>query len=192
MLVLDAHLDLGLNALEYNRDLRLPVSEIRKSEAGMTDLRGRGLGTVAFPEMKKGDVGICVATLIGGCMKPAPPVATWNSPEQARAMTHAQMAWYRAMEEEGDLKQLLDWTDIEEHLATWETDSENAPVGYILSLEGADSLRTIDDLEYAVETNGLRALGPAHFGPTFQADLGARLNIEAHTIASRETQDNDT
>ena len=54
MLVFDAHLDLSLNALQYNRDLRLSVPEIRAAETGMSDLAGRGCGTVAFPEMRKG------------------------------------------------------------------------------------------------------------------------------------------
>jgi membrane dipeptidase len=38
------------------------------------------------------------------------------------------------------------------------------PIGYILSLEGADSLVTPDHLARAHEY-GLRALGPAHYGP---------------------------
>jgi microsomal dipeptidase-like Zn-dependent dipeptidase len=38
------------------------------------------------------------------------------------------------------------------------------PVGYILSLEGADSIITINHLERAYDY-GLRALGPAHYGP---------------------------
>lgn len=164
MLIFDAHLDLSLNALEFNRDLRLPVATIRQGEKGMTDLQAREGATVSFPEMRKGNVGICVATLIGGCMKPAAPVGSWNSPPQAWAMTQGQMAWYRAMEEDGALRQLLSWADVENHLAEWQADRENTPIGYILSLEGTDSFRTLDDLDYAVETHGLKAVGPAHYG----------------------------
>ena len=32
MLVFDAHLDLAWNAIDWNRDLRLPVDEIRRRE----------------------------------------------------------------------------------------------------------------------------------------------------------------
>ena len=39
-----------------------------------------------------------------------------------------------------------------------------APVGYILSLEGADSIVSMRHLERAYEA-GLRAIGPAHYGP---------------------------
>jgi membrane dipeptidase len=45
-LFLDAHLDLSMNALEWNRDLRWTVPEIRESEGGMTDRPDRGNGTV--------------------------------------------------------------------------------------------------------------------------------------------------
>jgi len=38
------------------------------------------------------------------------------------------------------------------------------PIGYILSLEGADSIVTLRHLERSYE-QGLRALGPAHYGP---------------------------
>ncbi len=38
------------------------------------------------------------------------------------------------------------------------------PIGYILSLEGADSIVTIGHLERAY-AQGLRAIGPAHYGP---------------------------
>ncbi len=163
MLTFDAHLDLSLNALEYNRDLRRSVWEIRADETGMTDLQGRGAGTVAFPEMREAGIGICVATQLAGCMKPAAPVGAWNSPAQARAMTQGQLAWYQAMEGDGHLRQLRDWPAVESHLDEWRADPDATPIGYLLSLEGADSIRTLDDVETSY-SQGLRALGPAHYG----------------------------
>ncbi len=163
MLIFDAHLDLSLNALEYNRDLRMTIEEIRKDEEGKTDLWGRACGTVTLPEMRKAGIGICVATQLAGCMKPAAPVGAWNSPPQAHAMTQGQLAWYRAMEAEGELRQLRNWAEVEAHLKDWGADPENCPIGYILSLEGADSIRELSDLERSYE-QGLRALGPAHYG----------------------------
>jgi membrane dipeptidase len=163
MLVFDAHLDLSLNALEYNRDLRMSVQEIRTDEAGMTDLKGRHRNTVAFPDMRKAGIGICVATQLAGCMKPPGPVGAWNSPAQAWAMTQGQLAWYRTMEDDGQLRQIRSWPELERHLAQWNSDPDQTPIGYILSLEGADSLRDLSQLERSHE-QGLRALGPAHYG----------------------------
>ena len=163
MFTFDAHLDLSLNAIEYDRDLRQPLQKIRDLEKGITFPKGRERGTVCFPEMRKADIGLCVATQLAGCMKPAAPIGAWNSPAQAHAMTQGQLAWYRAMEEDGELKQLTNWAGIEAHVAAWKADPDNTPIGYLLSLEGADSLRTLDDLQRSYE-QGLRALGPAHYG----------------------------
>src|SRR5213075_3073720 len=63
-LIFDAHLDLAMNALEWNRDLTRTVVELRASEQGMTDKPDRGNGTVSLPEMRRGGVHLCVATLI--------------------------------------------------------------------------------------------------------------------------------
>ncbi len=163
MLIFDAHLDLSLNALQYNRDLRRSVREIRADESGMSDLAGRGAGTVAFPEMRQGGIGLCVATLLAGCMKPAGPIGSWNSPAQAWAMTQGQLAWYRAMEADGALRMVRDLATLETHLGQWDEDPSSTPIGYILSLEGADSIRELDDLQSAYR-DGLRAIGPAHYG----------------------------
>ena len=57
MLILDAHLDLSMNAVEWNRDLSRPIDEIRQREAGMTDRPDRGRGTVSFDELRRGRVG---------------------------------------------------------------------------------------------------------------------------------------
>ncbi|MFT4691066.1 MAG: membrane dipeptidase [Limisphaerales bacterium] len=163
MLIFDAHLDLSLNAIEYNRDLRRTIDEIRADEAAKTDLWGRAKGTVTLPEMRKAGIGLCVATQLGGCMKPPAPVGAWNSPPQAWAMTQGQLAWYRAMEDAGEMRQVRNWPEVEAQLEAWEADPENCPIGYILSLEGADSMRDLSDVERSYN-DGLRAMGPAHYG----------------------------
>jgi membrane dipeptidase len=165
MFIVDAHLDLSMNAMEWNRDLRKPVHEIRQREHGMTDKPDRGNNTVCFPELRKGNIGLVVATQIARYVSPENPLPGWHSPEQAWAQTQAQLAWYKAMEEDGELVQIKYWEDLENHLQSWQSDSpEKKPIGYILSLEGADSIVSLSHLERAYQY-GLRALGPAHYGP---------------------------
>jgi len=163
-LIFDSHLDLAMNALEWNRDLRWTVKEIRKSEEGMTDKPDRAKGTVSLPSMREGRIGICVATQIARYVKPENKIPGWKSPEQAWAQTQGQLAWYKAMEEAGEMTQILTINDLENHLVLWEKPNENTPVGYILSLEGADSIVSLHHLERAF-SYGLRAIGPAHYGP---------------------------
>jgi len=161
-----------MNALEWNRDLTWPVSELRASETGKKDKPDRANGTVSLPEMRRGGVGICVATLIARVEHNAySPVAGWRSQAQAWAQTQGQLAWYRAMEEAGQMVQIRDAAELEKHLARWNSagEVEKTPVGYVLSLEGADSILSLDHLARARE-QGLRAIGPAHYGPGVYAN----------------------
>ena len=165
MFAIDAHLDLSMNALEWNRDLRRPASEINAREKGLTDKPDRGNATVSLYELRKGEIGLVVATQIGRYVAPDNPLPGWHSPEQAWAQTQGQVAWYKAMEEDGEMVQITDLPSLEKHIKLWKSDSEGKkPVGYILSLEGADSIVTVGHLERAYKY-GLRAIGPAHYGP---------------------------
>ena len=163
MFIIDAHLDLAMNALEWNRDLTRPIEEIRERERGLIDKPDRCRGTVSFPEMRRGGVGLCVATQIARYVAPGNPLPGWNSPEQAWATTQGQLAWYRAMEDRGELVQIRDRAGLERHVTSW-NEGNGGPIGYVLSLEGADSIVTLKYLERAFE-QGLRAVGPAHYGP---------------------------
>jgi membrane dipeptidase len=180
VLIVDAHLDLAMNALEWNRDLSKPVVEIRDRERHLTDKPDRGHATVSFAEMRRGGVGLTVATQIARYVAPGQQRSGWNSQEQAWAMTQGQLAWYRAMEERGELIQITSREALDRHLARWEGGAADAPIGFVSSLEGADSIVTLGHLERAY-AQGLRAVGPAHYGPGVYAngtmatgDLGTR------------------
>ncbi len=166
MFTIDAHLDLSMNAMEWNRDLRQPVDHLRKREVGLTDKPDRAKATVSLPELRKGNIGLVVATQIGRFVALDNPLPGWHSPHQAWAQTQGQLAWYNAMEAEGEMIQIRDLAGLNAHLALWNNSSpnESKPVGYILSLEGADSLVTLSHVEWAYRS-GLRAIGPAHYGP---------------------------
>src|SRR5258708_28511252 len=120
MLIFDAHLDLSMNALEWNRDLTLPTAEIRQREQGLSDKPDRGKGTVSLAEMRRGGIGLCVATQIARYVKPRNPLPGWHSPEQAWAQTQGQLAWYRAMEEKGQMFQIRDAAGLGKHVTLWE------------------------------------------------------------------------
>ncbi len=173
-LIFDAHLDLAMNALEWNRDLTRPLAEIRATEQGKSDKPDRGNGTISFPEMRRGGIGLCVATQIARTEHNAySPVFGWRSPAQAWAQTQGQLAWYRAMEEAGEMVNIRDAAGLAAHVGHWENlpvaPDDRRPVGYILSLEGADSILTLNHLERA-HAAGLRAVGPAHYGPGIYAN----------------------
>src|SRR5678809_1160871 len=119
MFIIDAHLDLSMNAMEWNRDLRQPLDDIRKREAGMNDKPDRGNGTVSFEELRKGNIGLVVATQIARYTAPGNPLQGWHSPEQAWAQTQAQLAWYKAMEEQGEMMMIHNARTLELMTGIW-------------------------------------------------------------------------
>ena len=164
MFILDAHLDLAMNAVEWNRDLTKSVQQIRKSEFGMSDKPDRQNNTVSLDAMRKGNIGICVATQIAR-VSFNEKLPGWNSQEEAWAHTQNQLAWYKSMEEIGEMVQIKNIDQLNNHLDLWNNEKiSKKPIGYILSLEGADSIVNMDYLEKSYES-GLRAIGPAHYGP---------------------------
>ena len=192
MFAIDAHLDLSMNALEWNRDLRQPAAAInaRERARGLTDKPDRGNAVVSFPDLRRGGIGLVVATQIARFVAPENPLPGWHSPEQAWAQTQGQLAWYRAMEEAGELVQIADRRSLDAHVARWQAaiasgaDTARLPIGYVLSLEGADSLVTLAHLERA-HAAGLRALGPGHYGPGRYAhgtDATAPLNAAGREL----------
>jgi membrane dipeptidase len=192
MFTIDAHLDLSMNAMEWNRDLRLSAAEINDRERirALADKPDRGNAVVSFPDLRRGGIGLVVATQIARYVAPDNPLPGWHSPEQAWAQTQAQLHWYRTMEEAGELVQVVDRAALDAHVARWQgalttaADRSQLPIGYILSLEGADSLITPRHLERAYGY-GLRAVGPAHYGPGRYAhgtDASASLNAAGREL----------
>ena len=149
-----------------NRDIRLPVADINGRESGLTDKLDRGKATTSLPELRKGNIGLVVATQIARYVDASNPLPGWHSPQQAWAQTQAQLAWYKTMEEAGEMVQVNNLSSLDKHLYDWKNknDGEKKPIGYILSLEGADSMIHLSYLEKAY-AYGLRAIGPAHYGP---------------------------
>ncbi|MBX3014629.1 MAG: membrane dipeptidase [Caldilineaceae bacterium] len=188
MLIIDAHLDLSMNALQWNRDLLLSTYSIRTLEAG-TPGKGRAQGTVAFPEMRRGRLALSVATLIARSTgRPAPHI-DYHSPAQAYGMAQGQLAYYRALEQQGHIRIIADRAALDSHMAEWHRWDEahpeaNAadsyptpPLGFVISMEGADPILEPAQLE-AWWQAGLRLLGPTHYGPgRYAGGTGTELGL---------------
>src|SRR5262249_25041478 len=139
MLIFDAHLDLGLNAVDWNRDLRMTVAEIRAAEQnlGMAE-PGRGTNTVSFPELRRAQVGVGVATVLARIETPINHPFGYTTPEACYAIAMAHLAYYRAMERGKAMKMIRLREDLVEHVAAYNADPSATPFGYVLSMECAD------------------------------------------------------
>jgi membrane dipeptidase len=168
MMIIDSHLDLSWNALNWKRDLTLSIEELRRAEEGTND-RKRGHNTVSFPEMQKAGVAVCLATVLARCSTLKDPLLDYPSREIASAMGVGQVEYYRLMESQGHMRMLRDRAALESHVAEWNrAGGSGTPLGYILAMEGADPILEPGQVELWWE-RGLRVVEPVHYGVSYYA-----------------------
>jgi membrane dipeptidase len=175
MIIFDWHLDLAWNALEWNRDLKLPVAEIRRREVerGYTG-PGRGTNTVSLPALCDANFAVVSATLLARHDRDWRPLgfipkSGYESAEAANAMGLAQLAYYCALERSGQVRILSDWVAMDGHVREWQTfvgggkNGDAPPLGFIISMEGADPILSPHDVG-DWWTAGLRIVSLSHYG----------------------------
>ena len=167
ILIIDAHLDLSWNALGWNRDLERTVPEIRLSEAGIAG-KARGCNTVSLPAMRRGRIGIALATVLARCNPTGRSSIDFRTQEAACATARGQLAYYRLLEERGLCRMLRTWDDLHASYSAWQQGADNEPLGFVLSMEGADPIVTPGQAEEWYR-DGLRVVGLAHYGPSAYA-----------------------
>jgi membrane dipeptidase len=168
MIIFDAHHDHAWNAIDWNRDLRQTCEEIRKyeTEVGMTD-KGRCCNTVSLPDLRRGKVIIVIATLLPRILRigAMPAIQRFAHMEAAFGHAYGQMGYYHGMCQSGHMRWIKNWPQLDEHIKQWKADEESKtlPLGFILSMEGADSILRPDQVEEWFNL-GLRIVGPTHYG----------------------------
>src|SRR3954466_11871895 len=111
--LIDGHLDLAWNALAWGRDLTLPLEELNRREAGMTDHAARRRATTSLPEMRRGQVAVCQATLLA---RAKPELRRpeghgrlsldYPTQDVAYAIAQGQLAYYRLLERRGQVRMI--------------------------------------------------------------------------------------
>ena len=168
MLIIDAHLDLAWNALQWNRNIQHSVYTIRTGESNLSG-PGRGQGTVALPEMRRGRVAVCFATLLARSTGRAIQNLDYSSPHQAYAAAQGQRAYYHALNGAGEIRLITNREELDTHIAAWqgwEAQADLTPprLGLVISMESADPILEPEQLPAWKEV-GVRIIGPAHYGP---------------------------
>ena len=184
MLMIDSHLDLAWNALQGNRDLLCSAYTIRAQEVH-TPGHGRGQGTVALPEMRRGKVALCGATLLARSTGHTVSHLDYPSPIQAFAVARGHLAYYKGLEQAGHIRIIANASQLDCHMAEWEAwdaasepdPDHTPPLGFVISMESADPILGPDDLPASWE-DGLRVIGPAHYGPgRYAGGTGTELGL---------------
>lgn len=162
-LIFDAHLDMAWNALEWNRNLELPVQKIREFEQQFSGTIP-GPNTVSWDALRKGRVGMTISTVLPRLNRKDKALTHYQSREAAYAACVGQLYYYKALVKKGVLREISGRQTLEDHVAKWEADTTGQlPIGYILSMEGSPSILSPDQIPHWFDM-GLRILGPSHYG----------------------------
>ena len=167
-LIFDGHLDLALFALAYNRDMTEPAAVSNERERGMTDAWDRGLGAISLPDMRQGRVAVCQSTLAARVNREVRSVSRldldYATQAMAYASAHGQLAYYRMLEEMGEVRILLSLKDLDGLCELWnDQDGSGLPLGIIVSMECADPILGPEQVLSWWE-DGLRSVSLTHFG----------------------------
>lgn len=194
-LIIDAHLDLAWNAVSFDRDQLLSVDQLRALEAHMTG-KSRGNCTVSLPELRRGGIAVCLATVLARAM---PSPETWSEGTAQKTLNHpnigsrrrgetilrenldfanqtiasaaaqAQLVYYQLLEQQGHLRMIRCASQLDELWSSWQhVSNDREPIGFILSMEGTDPIVDPDHASWWWD-QGLRTACLAHYGPSAHA-----------------------
>jgi membrane dipeptidase len=180
-LIFDAHLDLAINAVSFDRDLTQTIEEINAAERHMTDHPGRGRAVVSFPEMRRGSVAACLGTLLARSNLRSRPSNGYlrvdfdhAGDDMASAAASGQLAYYRLLAARNEVQMIGDAPALDRHFDLWRNaattePARKLPVGIVLSVEGSDPILGPSDCERWWR-EGLRVASLVHYGRNRYAD----------------------
>jgi membrane dipeptidase len=171
--IIDAHEDIACSALSFNRDLCLSAHETRAKEAG-TEIPNwsKGDTTLGWPDYQRGRVGLVFATIFIAPAKysdGAWDIMAYKDYADAEKLMRSQFDYYHRLTSEhpDNFRLVLNRRELKDVLEPWEDETPGEhPVGLVLSLEGAEGLRSPSQLEEFHE-RGLRLVGPTWAGTRF-------------------------
>ena len=168
MLIIDGDYPMAGGATLLQRDLTLPIDQVRNASGLLPDAPGRPTsGTMAsLPEMRRGRVAAAIVK-VGACIlrEDLHPHGEVRSDEIAYSRAQGEMAYYRILESRGQIRLLKTASDFGDHMQVWEEAGayDGLPIGMVLGMEGADPILYPEQVHewYA---DGLRVISLSHYG----------------------------
>ena len=172
-LIVDAHQDLAYNIVSFGRDYLRSVAETRQIEKNSDVIAHNGTTLLGWPEYQRGRVGIIFSTLFvppNYKMLPSWETNVYHDFAEANRLYRDQIDIYHRLADEHPEKITLLRTtyDLDLHLVKWQNpvDGYEPPVGLVILMEGAEGIRTLDELEMWWSL-GLRIIGLAWTGTRY-------------------------
>lgn len=170
-LLVDAHADLAWNILTFGRDYTRSAYETRRLEAGLPVITHNGDTLLGWPEYQQGQVALVFSTLFATPARRRLPWETlvYASFDEAHRLYRDQiLTYHRLVESHPDHFRLIrSRADLDLLLGHWQNPAEkNHPVGLLVLMEGAEAIRTLDELAEWHDL-GVRLIGPAWAGTRY-------------------------
>ncbi len=176
VLIVDAHEDIAWNTLTFGRDYTTSAYNIRTAEAASKTPDHNGSACLGRTQWITGHVGVVFATLfvspyrrrLGGW----DPMCYRNAAE-AHGLAQTQLDFYHRLEEQHpEFRIIRNRADLYTVTSCWEEETQSDKlIGLVLLMEGADPIRTPDEVEQWYE-QGVRIIGPAWAGTRYCGGTG--------------------
>lgn len=165
MLIFDGDYPMAYGGIELNRDLTLPLADVRAAD----DLQGN-VAFACLPEMRRGRVAAALMKFTVRRMRENSVLTGLKGTASVFGFARGQVAYYHVLEEQGQGVVLTGGDAFSEHMETWEKaeDTESLPIGFILGMEGADPILWPGQVHEWFEA-GVRVVSLTHYGPSTYA-----------------------
>lgn len=178
-IIVDAHADLAWNMLKYGRDYTRAAEETRRLEVGSQTVAENEDTLIGWPDYQRGQVAIVFSTLFASPFRWKTTLnesQVYKTFDQAHRVYREQLftyhrlmdshpAKFRLIRSSSDLDSLLDhWRGVDPQ--SKDPGESGHPVGLVVSMEGAEGIRELTELEEWHEL-GLRLIGLAWVGTRY-------------------------
>jgi len=171
-LIIDAHCDLAWNMLSFGRDYTLSAADTRERERGGAAVERNGDTLLGWPDYQRGQVAIVFATLFAApnrANEGAWDKLCYSNPAEAHRFYSDQLDEYHRLAEAhpDNFRLIQNAGELEAHWNAWnDPQQDGRPVGLVVLMEGADGIRTVDELDDWQE-RGVRLIGLAWAGTRY-------------------------
>ena len=166
MLIFDGDYPMAYGALDLDRDLTLPLAEVRANGEESEHRKWPHEGTMAsLPECRAAGMTAALVKVVARIRRPDSPIWGYSSAENAYAAGQAAVAYYRILHARDQARIITSRRQLVEHVATWESADayDNLPLGLVMGLEGTDPVLAPEQVHEWWE-QGVRVASLAHYG----------------------------
>ena len=166
MLLFDGDYPMAFGALDLDRDLTRPLSEVRAKKEESDHKHWPHEATMAsLPECRAAGMTAALVKICCRIRRSDSPIWGYGTAEIAYANGQAAIAYYRILEAQREAVILTTEPQLAEHVSRWEgaDDYGSLPFGLVMGLEGTDPVVWPEQVHEGWE-QGVRVTSLAHYG----------------------------